>query len=324
MAPGRFCCPALVLLFVKGAISLRPDVQRQIEVSAAAPQQQGTTDPSGTGASNFSLKGHEGTLEMAVMPRPSAERAGKAQDALRVAGLGSAAASMPRWGDATWKEPCWGEPDPEQQLNGDVLQSICARLHQNASLLVFGLGRDSKLWYQNAINKDNIFFLENHPDWLQFQDDDVRKVTRIVEYTSDAAKYETELQDQTKLAALHESLPAEIKRPFDMILVDSPMGMEVNSLPWLANTLGDLLGAKTLLQMHPAPHTPGRTQSIFAAKQLSHEHTLVYVDDFHRAVEQVATEVLLQPNFETLKVFSSGHRDNNGVRGKTAMLLHKQ
>lgn len=68
MATGRFCCPVLVLLLVTGAISLRPNVQRQVEVAAVAPQQKGTIDTSGTGASNFSRKGHEGTLEMAVMP----------------------------------------------------------------------------------------------------------------------------------------------------------------------------------------------------------------------------------------------------------------
>merc|ERR1719336_2829603 len=89
------------------------------------------------------------------------------------------AKSSPQWDDAAWKEPCWGAPDPDQELGGDVLKSICARLHRNASFLVFGLGRDSALWYKNAISK-KIMFLENHEDWVQFRDKDVAAATRIV------------------------------------------------------------------------------------------------------------------------------------------------
>merc|ERR1719437_67676 len=103
------------------------------------------------------------------------------------------AKTLPQWSDVSWKEPCWGTPDPQQQLNGEVLESICARLHQNASFLVFGLGRDSPLWYKNAMNKIN--FLENHEDWLSFQEEDIQKATRILKYTSDATKYKEELHD---------------------------------------------------------------------------------------------------------------------------------
>jgi len=215
------------------------------------------------------------------------------------------AKTLPQWGDVSWKEPCWGTPDPLQQLNGEVLESICARLHQNASFLVFGLGRDSALWYKNAIGK-KIMFLENHEDWLQFQDEDVTAVTRIVNYTSDASAYVQELQDQNKLAELFESLPSEVKDThWDMILVDSPMGMERMNEPGV-----------------PEAGTPGRTQSVYAARRLAQKHTLIFVDDYHRKVEQEAVRVLLHPNSRTLKVFSSGHTDNNHIVGATNLLIH--
>jgi len=225
--------------------------------------------------------------------------------------------TLERWGDASWKEPCWGTPDPEQQLNGEVLQSICARLHQNASFLVFGLGRDSKLWYKNAVSK-NIVFLENHEDWLQFQDEDVAAATRIVQYTSDATAYKQDLHDETKLAALFESLPADIKdTPWDMILVDSPMGMET---PVSTPKALKLLGVKQ--KMQPIKGTPGRTQSIYAARRLAQERTIVFVDDVHRMVEHESVNALLQHPYQTLKVFSSGHKDENGIPGKTSMLMN--
>merc|ERR1719512_107629 len=160
----------------------------------------------------------------------SARRLSGSSETIGAADL-SGATSLQRWGDATWSQDCWGEPDAEQQLRGEVLKSICARLHENASLLVFGLGRDSKLWYENAVNKKNTFFLENHEDWLKFQNEDVVKATRLVKYTSEATKYKEELQDEEKLAELFESLPAEIKRPFDLILVDSPIGVEWSWMP---------------------------------------------------------------------------------------------
>lgn len=229
------------------------------------------------------------------------------------------ATSLTLWDNASWIDPCWGEPDPEQQLSGEVLASICARLHQNASFLVFGLGRDSTLWFKNA-GPGKIVFLENHEDWLKFQEKEVVDATRMVKYTSDAMKYKQELHDESSLDTFYESLPDDIKEArWDMILVDSPMGMETNSLPdWM-----NRLGASVLLPLHPTPGTPGRVQSVYAAKRLAGKGALVYVDDFHRTVEHESAKVLLESHFRMLKVFSSGHRDNNGIMGDTAMFAHE-
>merc|ERR1740123_2498313 len=106
-----------------------------------------------------------------------------------------------------------------------------------------------------------------------------------------------------------------------MILVDSPMGMETNNLPRMLN----MLGARHVAKMHPIEGTPGRTQSVYAARRLAQRHTIVYVDDVHRMVEHTSVQVLLQAgsSYQTLKVFSSGHRDENGIPGQTSMLIHQ-
>lgn len=197
---------------------------------------------------------------------------------------------------------CWGKPDPQQQLNGEILQSICAKLHDHATnFLVFGLGRDSSFWYNNSLGK--VIFLENHADWVKFQSDEVKRATRIVQYTTDTANYTNVLKDEAKLSELLNSLPGEVHEThWDVILVDSPMGMEDRS-------------------GKPLPGLPGRMQSIYAAGQLAHAKTTIYVDDYHRQVEKDSVEALLVPKrWRVAKVHSSGHTAGTRV-GETVELL---
>jgi len=195
--------------------------------------------------------------------------------------------------------PCIGQPDPEQQLNGDVLKVICERIQQSgANFLVFGLGRDSDFWYKNVNGK--VLFLENHPDWLEFQTPRVREATRLVSYSTDIKDYKMVLQDPARLGEFFERLPSDVLNTrWDVILVDSPMGME-----WHGK---------------PTPGQPGRMQSVGAALKLAHPGTAVFVDDWQRQVERYSTDALLSPHTQQRVVFDNGHG------GKTAMfVLHPE
>lgn len=225
--------------------------------------------------------------------------------------------SLPQWQDATWKEQCWGMPGHEQDVSGEVLQSICARLHHNASFLVFGFGPDSGLWLQNAIGK--LVFLENHEEWLQLQEKGVADVTRILKYDSDLSVVGERLYSEDKLASLYESLPKDVREAhWDMVLVDSPMGTGTGSLPaWM-----NMLGARHLSQVHPIRGHQGCAQSIYAASRLAQRGTLVYVNDDRRSVGNNYPLALLEPLYRTLRVFSSRQGDN-GILAKTALLVHE-
>jgi len=189
--------------------------------------------------------------------------------------------------------PCIGQPDPLQQLNGEILKAICANIqHHSANFLVFGLGRDSDFWFNNVAGK--VLFLENHPDWLEFQTPRVREATRLVQYSTDIKDFDMVLQDQKRLDELFNSLPAEVlETRWDAILVDSPMGMEQNG--------------------RPQPGNPGRMQSINAALKLAHPGTTIFVDDWQRKVERASTDKLLAPHTDKRLVFDNGHE------GLTAM-----
>jgi len=192
--------------------------------------------------------------------------------------------------------PCIGQPDPEQQLNGRVLQVICEKIQQrDANFLVFGLGRDSDFWYNNVNGK--VLFLENHPDWLDFQTPRVREATRLVSYSTDIKDYRAVLQDQAKLAEFFDTLPPEVQNTrWDVILVDSPMGMESQ-------------------HGEPVAGFPGRMQSVGAALRLANPGTVIFVDDWNRKVERHSTDVLLAPVAEERVVFDNGHE------GQTAMFV---
>jgi len=193
--------------------------------------------------------------------------------------------------------PCKGTPDPEQQLSGKVLQAICKKIQKSgAKFLVFGLGRDSSFWYENA-DQQNVMFLENHREWLHFQSESVQAATRFVDYTTDMNDYKNVLQDEGKLAEFFDSLPSEVRNTkWDAILVDAPMGMV------------DGFG-------RPQPGVPGRMQSVSAALRLAHEDAVIFVDDYQRTVEQESAEVLLKPHAWDHVVYDNGHS------GKTAMFV---
>ena len=129
---------------------------------------------------------------------------------------------------------------------------------QNKKMLVFGLGYDSKLWY-NATNK-NTYFVENNQQYI-----DLNKnidSNNIIFYQYNGITVESSLNltdDKIDMFKIPQKL-LELA-PFDIILVDGPSGNN-NKCPG------------TLLPIY------------WSKKYLSKEGTIIYVDDSTRGLEK--------------------------------------
>lgn len=147
------------------------------------------------------------------------------------------------------------------QLQGPILEEICAAVRPGVNFLIFGAGRDTEFWVrQNARGRTVV--LEDNPVWAAH----CRRWTECVQvrYTTRQADALPLLEDEPKLREVHDALPAGIRScRWDVILVDGPGGGP---------------------QDKRNPAFPGRMQSIYAAARLRNAATIVFVDDFHAEI----------------------------------------
>ena len=142
------------------------------------------------------------------------------------------------------------------QLHKKVIDDIFSNIQPNTRMLVFGLGYDSKMWYEG--NNRNTFFIENNDKYITLNSD--IPSDHIFKYN-----YQTTCNTCMQLTSKEiESfvIPEEISNlaPFDIILIDGPEG-------W-------------------TPDKPGRfIPCYWAASFLSKSGTLIYIDDSNREVE---------------------------------------
>lgn len=156
-----------------------------------------------------------------------------------------------------------------QQMTYEEYYDIASHIG-HVNFLVFGTGHDSNLWRET--NKDGItIFLENLDQWIPKDSKDILKVN----YTTKITEYQEIINKPKRLTM---DLPEHIVNcRWDVILVDSPMG-------WNNKTIG-------------------RMQSIYTASLLAQEHTLVYIHDCHRPVEDLYSRTFYRVDrqFKTLR-----------------------
>ena len=139
------------------------------------------------------------------------------------------------------------------------------------AFLVFGTGRDSALWA--ATNKNGrTVFLEHDQRWITPADPSL-KVYKVAYSTrrSEAADLLNRFRQGDRLG-LEMKLPEEVLATrWDIILVDAPPGTDDDS--------------------------PGRMQSIYAAYQLSRNHTGtdIFIHDTNRQVEKMYGDFFFGP-----------------------------
>jgi hypothetical protein len=142
------------------------------------------------------------------------------------------------------------------QLDKNVINDIFSNFKSDTKLLVFGLGYDSKMWYEG--NNKNTYFIEDKIEYINLNKNNI-PINNIFSYkypttvetsfnlsTNDLAKFK--LNDKLKSLA-----------PFDIILIDGPEGYDNKK--------------------------PGRLLPCYWPTLLSKEGTIIYIDDANRKLE---------------------------------------
>ena len=142
------------------------------------------------------------------------------------------------------------------QISKEVIEDVFSNFTSNTKMLVFGLGYDSKMWYNG--NK-NTYFIENKDEYINLNIKDIPRSNIIkYEYKNINVKNSLKMSDNDIKKYL---IPEEIKNvgPFDIIIVDGPEGFR--------------------------PEKPGRLIPYYWASQLSKKGTIIYGDDSSRKLE---------------------------------------
>jgi hypothetical protein len=143
------------------------------------------------------------------------------------------------------------------QLDKKVIDDVFSNFKSDTKLLVFGLGYDSKMWYEG--NNKNTYFVENKKEYIDLNLNDI-PMNNIIEYEYKNISVQTSFNltdDEIMKYELNEKLKS--LSPFDIIIIDGPEGYD--------NT------------------RPGRLIPCYWSTLLSKKGTIVYIDDSSRNLE---------------------------------------
>ena len=142
------------------------------------------------------------------------------------------------------------------QLSKEVIEDVFRNFTRNTKMLVFGLGHDSKMWYNG---NQNTYFIESNDKYINLNINDIPK-SNIIKYEykniNVQNSFKMSLDDINKY-----KIPDEINNLglFDIIIIDGPEGWEKNK--------------------------PGRLIPYYWASLLSKKGTIIYGDDSSRKLE---------------------------------------
>jgi hypothetical protein len=142
------------------------------------------------------------------------------------------------------------------QLDRRVINDIFSNFKKDTKLLVFGLGYDSKMWYEG--NNKNTYFVENKKEYIDLNIKNI-PIDNIIQYN-----YDITVESSFKLTdndIMKYKINNKLKElaPFDIIIIDGPEGY--------SNT------------------KPGRLIPCYWSTLLSKQGTIVYIDDANRKLE---------------------------------------
>lgn len=169
------------------------------------------------------------------------------------------------------------------QLDKDVIVDIFSNFNENTKMLVFGLGYDSKMWFNG--NK-NTYFIENKDEYIKLNVNDI-PANNIIKYDYKNINVKNSFNLDDKEIYTYK-IPNELLKlaPFDIILIDGPEGWNYN--------------------------TPGRLIPCFWSTLLSKPSTVIYVDDSSRPLE----------NYCINKYFNNKTKDIFNNRGKCTKIIY--
>lgn len=145
------------------------------------------------------------------------------------------------------------------QLDKNVIHDIFKQFQSNTNtkMLVFGLGYDSRMWYNG--NK-NTYFVEDNNEYIQLNHNYIPK-ENIIQYNYQNITVEKSFQMNDK-ELFDYKVPDKLLElaPFDIILIDGPEGYN--------------------------PQKPGRLIPCYWTDRfLSKKGTIIYIDDSVRKLE---------------------------------------
>lgn len=152
--------------------------------------------------------------------------------------------------------------NPKMLLGKEIVCDILKELiDTNKKVLVFGLGYDSKMWY-NANKQKNIWFIESNNEYIKLNNYIDPQYLIKYDYRNITVKTSFKLSDNEINDIKKYPLPPEVMKhaPYDLIIVDAPTGFN--------------------------DAQPGRLLPIYwTANKLSRKGTVIYVDDVERPLE---------------------------------------
>ena len=146
------------------------------------------------------------------------------------------------------------------QLCKDVIDDVFTHITSDTKMLVFGLGYDSKMWYEG--NSKNTFFIEHDQTYIDLNKD--IPASNIIKYNYTTICSESMKLSDDKINSF--IIPENIinQAPFDIIIIDGPTGGH--------------------------PNSPGRLIPCYWSTLLSKPGTIIYIDDSSRPLEDFCIE----------------------------------
>ena len=172
------------------------------------------------------------------------------------------------------------------QIHPNVIIDIFYNFQNQEKVLVFGLGHDSKMWYNH---NQNTYFVENNQKYIDLNRGDIPE-SHIVyyDYSDITVRDSFEMTDQE---IEKYKIPEKIKAlaPFDVIIIDGPEG-------WNSTK-------------------PGRLLPLYwSYKYLSKTGTTIYVDDYNRKLENYCVNRYFKDDIR--KIFQERDKCCKIVRSK--------
>lgn len=142
------------------------------------------------------------------------------------------------------------------QIDKDVVDDVFSNFRNDTKMLVFGLGYDSRMWYEG--NNKNTYFVENKREYIELNKNYIA-MDNIIQYD-----YNTLVETSKNLTdneIIKYELNDKLKQlaPFDIIIIDGPEGYNNK--------------------------TPGRLIPFYWSTLLSKTGTIIYIDDANRKLE---------------------------------------
>lgn len=173
----------------------------------------------------------------------------------------------------------------DKRIAVDIFQELYGK---NKKVLVFGLGYDSKLWY-NANGCKDIWFIESEDSYINESDDIDPKYIIKYKYDNINVKMSFDLSiDEIKKRGVPQV--AWENTPYDLIIVDGPTGFDDTK--------------------------PGRLLPIYwSYKYFSRTGTIIYVDDVERELENYSINKFFS-GFIFSNLFITKTRGRHTLTGK--------